>query len=652
MTVISASDIGISFGERRILEHISFAVGEGERVGIIGVNGAGKTTLFRILCGELQADEGTVFVGSGLRIGLLAQKTGGITHHEGEAYLLESDTLLSYAERAFSSLIALEKSIEQCENEISVSHGKASGDDLMRLSSKLASMREKWSQGGGAEFRARTRSMLIGMGFAEERLHDRVTLLSGGEQTRLSLARLLLEEPDILLLDEPTNHLDLDALLWLEDFLAAYRKTVLVISHDRYFLDRVTTRTLSLEYGRATMYEGGYSACKAKREADDAALLHRYKEQQKEIARIQKNIEFQRRCGQEHNFVTIRAKQKQLARMEKISLPPPPPKDIRIRFTSQDAVANDVLKVKNLTFGYRADNPLIDRLSFLIKSGERVMLLGANGAGKSTLMKLLTGELAATHGSSELGYGIVVGYYDQENKSLHNDMTVFEEMRAAHPNKTDFELRSTLALFLFGAEDIEKKVGLLSGGERARLSLAKLILRKVNLLLLDEPTNHLDIGSREALEAALDAFDGTVIAVSHDRYFIDLLATRIIELDKTAENGCVNYPLETYEGAYDTYLKLREAARLQKEGAKEKAPDEDEARSRYEERKRAIADERNAKKKLERAEKRVGELEAAIAKIDEELFGDAASDYLRAAELQAKKEELESELLACYELLM
>ncbi|MBR6795315.1 MAG: ATP-binding cassette domain-containing protein, partial [Clostridia bacterium] len=450
----------------------------------------------------------------------------------------------------------------------------------------------------------------------------------------------------------PTNHLDLDALLWLEDFLAAYGKTVLVISHDRYFLDRVTTRTLQLEYGRAAMYEGSYSLSKQKREADEASLAHRYKEQQKEIARIKRNIEFQRRCGQEHNFVTIRAKQKQLDRMEKISLPPPPPKTVRLSFGEEASVANDVMKVRDLTFGYSKEKPLIDKLSFLVKRGERVMLLGANGSGKSTLMKLMTGELTPRSGLTEAGYGIKIGYYDQENKSLHNDMTVFEEMRAAHPTKTDFELRSALALFLFGAEDIERRVGLLSGGERARLSLAKLMLEKVNLLLLDEPTNHLDIGSREALEAAVDAFDGTVIAVSHDRYFIDLLATRIIELDRTRENGCINYPLETYEGAYDTYLKLREADRQKKREAEKEEAADDSARRRYEERKKGQADERNQKKRIERAERRVGEIEGELEKIDAELFGDAASDYLRAAELEEKKARLEEELLSLYELLM
>ncbi len=643
MTILSVSDVSHSFGDRPILENVSFSVNEGDHVGVIGVNGAGKTTLFRIIEGRLSPDKGRVYTLTGMRIGILAQHLQ-ITQEKGS-----NITVLAFAETAFPTLLRMESDIFNCEQILS---SKAlSEQEALRISARLSSLHEDFSHHGGAEFRSRTRSMLLRMGFPEERLQSYVTDLSGGEQTRLALTKLLLEEPDLLLLDEPTNHLDLDALAFLEDFLINYKKTVLVISHDRYFLDRVTGKTLCLEYNRATLYSGNYSACQAQREADNTALEKRYKEQQKVIARIQKNIEFQRHCGQAHNFVTIRAKQKQLARMDKITLAPPPPKDIRLSFQSESVPTNDVLEIRNLSFAYTAAKPLLRQVSFLVNRGDRLVILGANGCGKSTLMKLMKGQLTPTEGHITLGDSIRIGYYDQENKSLHDDMTVFGELRAAFPHKTDFELRSTLALFLFGAEDIERQVSLLSGGERARLSLAKLVLQKVNLLLLDEPTNHLDIGSREALERALDAFEGTVVLVSHDRYLIDLLATRIIELDSCAQGGCVDYKLETYEGAYDTYLKLREQKFT---GKKEVSlhPAVTDAKRAYEEKKRAAADERSARNRLERARHRAAEIEKEIAELTKELFGPAASDYVKAAQLQEKKDHLEEELLECYELLM
>ncbi len=643
MTVLSVSDVSHAFGDRPILENVNFAVNEGDRVGIIGVNGAGKTTLFRIIEGQLTPDCGNVYTASGLRIGMLAQ------HLHTDKDKGAGMSLLSFAEEAFLPLLLMERDIAECEQQLSST--AISQEETLRLSARLSSLHEAFSQKGGAEFRSRTRSMLLRMGFAEERLQSDVSDLSGGEQTRLALSKLLLEEPELLLLDEPTNHLDLDALAFLEDFLITYKKTVLVISHDRYFLDRVTNKTLCLEYGRAVLYPGSYSACQSMREADNASLEKRYKEQQKVIARIQKNIEFQRHCGQAHNFVTIRAKQKQLARMDKIALAPPPPKDIRLSFQNESVPTNDVLEVRNLSFAYNASQPLLRQVSFLINRGDRLVILGANGCGKSTLMKLMKGSLTPCEGHITLGDSIRIGYYDQENKSLHDDMTVFGELRAAFPQKTDFELRSTLALFLFGAEDIERQVGLLSGGERARLSLAKLVLQKVNLLLLDEPTNHLDIGSRVALERALDAFEGTVVVVSHDRYFIDLLATRIIELDGSADGGCIDYRLETYEGAYDTYVKLREQKRT-KIDEQPAHPTVTDAKRDYEEKKRAAADERSARNRRERAKRRADEIEVEIARLTQELFGPAASDYVKAAAIQQQKDQLEEELLACYELLM
>ena len=493
--------------------------------------------------------------------------------------------------------------------------------------------------------------MLLRLGFDEELINQKIKTLSGGQYTRLALARLLATEPDILMLDEPTNHLDIDALAWLEGFIANYKKTVLIISHDRYFLDRTTNKTLHIQYTRARLYNGSYSVCKKQQEEECAALEKRYKEQQKEIARIQANIEFQRRCNREHNFVTIRSKEKQLARMEKVELAPKAPRDIRMRFASEEESAGDVLSVKELSFSY-GEKKLIEDLSFLVRKNERVLFLGPNGSGKSTLMKLINSMITPDKGKLTLGYNIKIGYYDQENRGLSENKTVFEEMHDEYPEKKDLELRSTLALFLFGADDIDKPISTLSGGERARLTLAKLILKKVNLLIMDEPTNHLDIGSCDALENALLAFDGTIIAVSHDRYFINRIATRIIELDPDRSGGMLDYSLEDYDDAFAEYMRLREIRRADAIAALKPVQKATDSKQDYEQKKRENAERRALEKKKERAEARIAELEAETERLDKELFGTAASNYVRAAEIDARKNEIEEELLELYELVM
>ena len=457
-------------------------------------------------------------------------------------------------------------------------------------------------------------------------------------------------EPDILMLDEPTNHLDIDALAWLESFLSNYKKTVIIISHDRYFLDRTTNKTLWLRYGKARLYNGSYSKCKEQSENEAAAIEKRYKEQQKVIARIKANIEFQRRCNQEHNYVTIRAKEKQLARMEKIELAPKDEKNMRLRFASEEESAGTVMEAKDLCFSY-GEKVLIKNLSFMIKRYERVMFLGANGTGKSTLMKLINSMLVPTGGSITLGYNIKIGYYDQENRGLTDSNTVFGELREAYPDKTDLELRSTLALFLFDADDIHRSVSTLSGGERARLTLAKLILKKVNLLVMDEPTNHLDIGSCEALENALLAFDGTIVAVSHDRYFINRIASRIIELAPERDNGMIDCQLESYDDAFTEYMRIRESRNLMQDSAKKTVAVTD-SKAEYEEKKREKARARSEEKQRERAEKKIQELESELEALDAELFGEAATDYMRAAEIEERKSMIEEELLSLYELVM
>ena len=640
MIALSVSDLSLAFGTDVILSDVSFTVNDGEKVGIIGVNGAGKTTLFRLIGGELTPDSGAVYLQKGHKIGILEQNP--------DLSALPADhTMLDYMITAFPDLLAAEEEIARLEEELARTP-KEDEEKLSALSHTLDEVRRRYEAEGGNRFRSLSRGMLLRLGFTEEQLTQKIATLSGGQYTRLALARLLATEPDVLMLDEPTNHLDIDALAWLEGFLANYKKTVLIISHDRYFLDRTTGKTLQIQYGRAKLFQGGYTRAKEAMEEERAAVEKRYKEQQKEIARIRANIEFQRRCNREHNFVTIRSKEKQLARMEKIEKLPGDPKSIRLSFTSEDS-AGDVLTAKGLTFSY-SGAPLLRNLTFYIKKGERVLFLGPNGCGKSTLMKLICGKLAPTGGKLTLGYNIKIGYYDQENRGLSEEKTVFEEMHDAYPEKKDLELRSTLALFLFGADDITKKISALSGGERARLTLAKLILKKVNLLVMDEPTNHLDIGSSEALESALAAFDGTVIAVSHDRYFINRLATRIIELAPEREDGMLDYRLESYDDAFTTYMELREKRQSAVEEAAPPPPTD--AKLAYEQKKKENAERRAAERKIERAKERIAALEAETEEIDRELFGEAQTDYLRAAELDRRKNEIEEELLSLYEIVM
>ncbi|MBQ8174238.1 MAG: ABC-F family ATP-binding cassette domain-containing protein [Clostridia bacterium] len=644
MIVLSATGLSLSFGDTPVLRDVSFSVNEGDRLGIIGVNGAGKTTLLRLITGEAEPSEGSVFLSRDKSVGVLYQNTA-------EMALKGEETLLDHMISAFPELLAQEEEITARETELS--RLSEAGDEAaaIRVGAALEEAHRRYAAGGGLEFRGRCRAMLLRMGFTESELSLPVSALSGGQNTRLALSRLLCREPDILMLDEPTNHLDIAALTWLEDFLVSYPKTVLLISHDRYFLDRVTTKTLHIEHTRARLYPGNYTKAKQLREEENASTEKRYKQQQKDIAKIEANIAFQRRCGQEHNFVTIRAKQKQLDRMEKVELAPPSPKDIRLSFRESELPSgNDVLTAKALSFSF-GEKPLIEGMDFLIRRGERVLFLGQNGCGKSTLMKLLVGRLSPRSGRLDTGANVKIGYYDQENDTLDERNTVFSELRETYPHKTDFELRSALALFLFGAEEMVKPVSVLSGGERARLTLAKLVLTEINLLVLDEPTNHLDIGSREVLEEAILGFGGTVVAVSHDRYFINRVATRLVELDPAVPHGCRDYPLSEGEDGYACYRRMREE-REAAATAEKKATPVSEGKLLYEQAKRENAERRSQERRRSAAEKKIPLLEVELEELQKELFGSAATNYVRAAEIEARRAEIEEELLSLYELTM
>ena len=640
MLALSLDGVGLSFGADDILKNISFGVNDGDKVGIIGSNGAGKTSLFRIIAGEYQASVGGVYIQKGYSVGVLEQ-------NPDHTALPASLTAIEYMYTAHPELIALEERIARTEAALAAA---TDNDEILQLTSRLNAENSEYARLGGLEFRSRCRGMLLRLGFEEDLIERKIANLSGGQYTRLALARLLSTEPDILMLDEPTNHLDIDALQWLENYIAGYKKTVLIISHDRYFLDRTTNKTLWIRHNTSKLYNGNYSACKEQSEAEAAALEKRYKEQQKVIARIRANIEFQRRCNREHNFVTIRSKEKQLERMDKIELAPKDERSIRLSFNLEENSANDVILARDVAFSY-GEKEIFSGLDFLVRRYERVMFLGRNGCGKSTLMKLINSRLTPTRGSITLGYNIKIGYYDQENRGLSDKNTVFEELRIAYPDKPDLELRSTLALFLFDADDIQRPIETLSGGERARVTLAKLILNKVNLLVLDEPTNHLDVASCEALEDALDAFDGTIVAVSHDRYFINRLATRIIELTPGSERPMLDYSLNEGDSAFDAYLALRERYRSERQEAEPKRIATS-SKQEYEDKKREAARVRGEEKRRERAKAKIEELEAEIERLDTELFGEAAADYVRASEIENRKSEIEEELLSLYEIVM
>lgn len=641
MIAISINDLSLSFGTTVILDKVSFSLEETDKLGIIGVNGSGKSTLFRLILGEETPTDGGVYISHGKSVGVLTQD-GAFACEDG------SQTVLERMYRAFDHLLAKEARLQELEARL--------GNAEEALIREYTDLHEKFVAEGGLEFRGRCASILQKLGFDRAAMEQSVDTLSGGQRTRLALAIQLSREPDILMLDEPTNHLDMATLSWLESFLVNYPKCVMVISHDRYFLDRVTNKTLAIENHRAKLYNGGYTKSIEQRRIDREIAERHWKNQQKEIARQEAYIAQQRAWNRERNIIAAESRLKLLDKMERVERPENAPKAIRMQFSSSLASGNDVLEARSLSMAF-PNRELFSELSFLIKRGERVLIVGPNGCGKSTLIKLILGQLAPTHGAISSGYNVEIGYYDQENQNLLPENTVLEELWSAYPTKTETEIRNTLALFRFVGESVFKTVSVLSGGERARLTLSKLILSKMNLLVLDEPTNHLDIDSREALEGALEQFDGTIVTVSHDRYLVEKLATRILELKPGApfagdlldftvdRKGKAYTELQEYKAA-----RIAEAEPMQSDGAVKAAP-VSQAKEQYLKNKQAAADARKKKAQLERLKKECAELEAELASLEAELFGDAASDYVRAAELDARKNEVEERLMEIYEAL-
>ena len=625
MIIVNFDNVKLSFGVDVILENITFSINEGDKLGIVGVNGAGKTTLFRLITGEYKADNGGIYISKENTVGILDQN---LNFHEDNTII--DEMLLSYGE-----LVTTEKKLDQMHNDIE--NGNTS------IAESYASLLDKFIHDGGYEFRGRCKGILKNLGFTEEFWDLRIATLSGGQKTRLALARLLISAPDILMLDEPTNHLDMNALYWLESFLKSYRGTVLVISHDRYFLDSITNKILEVENKKSKLYGGNYTQYVTQKSADREIQEKHYKNQQKEIKRLEEMIDQFKRWGTERSHKIAEHKQKALDRIERVERPTELPDSVRLKFNKSGESGNDVLMIRHLSKAY-PNNILFEDINVDIFKREHVFIIGDNGCGKSTLIKIIAKKMEPDDGKIEYGYNVKVGYYDQENQELNDANTVIDELWNEYSGLTQTEIRNALALFLFRGDDINKPVSVLSGGERARLTLTKLILAKMNLLILDEPTNHLDINSREALEQALMKFDGTIIAVSHDRYFINKLSTRILDF-----NAQEKYKIYDYRDSYSEYIEYKNNY-LKKSETTEQQSDS-KSKEEFLNNKKILSEKRKLETKIKRTQDEITDLEDKLMEVDNEIIGDAASDYKRLSELSVEKEEIETRLLELYEIL-
>lgn len=615
MAILTVNNIKKMFGTDVIIQDITFEVQKGDRIGLVGINGSGKTTLFKVLNGEYTADEGTFTPARETSIGYMEQHV--CRDMEKPAF----DEVMT----VFAPLLKMEAEIEVLTTKIS-----EMPENLNELIEKQAELNDRFIADGGLTCRNRAKSTLIGLGFAPEQIYAPIGVLSGGQKAKIQLAKMLLGESNLLLLDEPTNHLDIPSVEWLEDFLKNYNGSYIVISHDRYFLDAVTNRTFEIENTHLTEYKGNYTKYLQLKEENRLAMQRVYDNTQREIKRIEGIIEQQKRFNQERNYVTIASKQKSIDRLQAtLEKPEDDPDTIKFQFKASQRGGNDVLEAEELALSF-GDHRLFKNVNLDIKRGEKVFLIGPNGCGKTSLLKVLLHIYKQTFGDFRFGANIDIGYYDQAQGNLDESKTVIDEIWDLHPYMTQTQVRSALAVFLFKDEDVYKPVKGLSGGERARVLLLKLMLSKANLLILDEPTNHLDIGSCEALENALLGYDGTLFVVSHDRYLINKLADKIYYLTPSGTT--------LYLGNYDAYLEARqkqEAAKAAAEAENENAVPK--ANTVYKQKKERASEIRKRRAALSKCEREIEAAEAEIDTLNEQLSDpETASDYEKMMEITNK----------------
>ena len=628
--ILSCQNISKAFVENQVLKNVSFHIEDHEKAAIVGINGAGKTTLLRIIVGEMTPDDGQVVLAKDKTLGYLAQNSTVDTSHTIYEELLSVK----------ADLLRLEEKIRECENDMK----HADGDALEDLMKQYTSLTHAFETGGGYLYRSELVGVLKGLGFTEDEFSKPVATLSGGQKTRVALGRLLLQNPDLIILDEPTNHLDMNSIAWLETYLLNYKGAVLIVSHDRYFLDRIAGKVIEIDQSKATTFMGNYSDYAVKKEQLRVAAWNAYMNQQRNIKHQEEVIEKLKSFNREKSIKRAESREKMLDKIEVIEKPSEVRTDMKLTLTPRILSGNDVLTVEHLSKSFDSHKLFTD-VNFEIKRGEHVAIIGDNGSGKTTLLKILNGLIPADQGTFRLGSNVEIGYYDQEHHVLHSEKTLFEEISDDYPYLNNTQIRNVLAAFLFTGEDVFKRISDLSGGERGRVSLAKLVLSNANFLILDEPTNHLDIMSKEILEDALNGYEGTILYVSHDRYFINRTAHRILDL---TEGQFVSYV-----GNYDYYLEKHDTVMAAIEASTPQSADADntaaakaaesEVKLDWKAQKEEQARLRKKENDLKKCEEKIAELEARISEIDTEMSDPSIGTQV------AKLQELTKEQAACQE---